>query len=428
MTLAAGTRLGPYEILAPLGEGGMGEVYLAEDARLDRKVAIKVLPADSAADPQAKRRLVREAQAAARLDHPNICAIYEVSEEAGTSFIVMQHVEGETLAARLHLGPLGLREAIAIATETADALAEAHSRGILHRDIKPQNIMITSRGQVKVMDFGLAKAIASPAAIESRAETDMLLTDRGVIVGTVPYMSPEQLRNEPLDARSDIFSYGAVLYEMVSGRQPFADSNTATTIAAVLTREPPPLAGGSSEVPAALDRITRKALSKERERRYQSMRDLSLDLAACRRELENPPSSHSEAVAATRDSERPPSSRARPLRLASAVVAGLAAVALAYWLFGRGAGAGPRPEIRSLAVLPLEDLSGDPAQEYFADGMTDALISKLAQIRALGRVISRTSVMRYKGSGKSLPEIAAGIEGRRGDRRHGAEGRAGAYV
>ena len=241
MTLAAGTRLGPYEILSPLGEGGMGEVYLAEDPRLDRRVAIKVLPADSMADPQARKRLVREAQAAARLDHPNICAIYEVSEDAGTSFIVMQYVEGDTLASRLHLGPLDLRQAITVATQTAEALAEAHSRGIIHRDIKPQNIMIASRGQVKVMDFGLAKAISAPAALESQADTDVLLTERGMIVGTVPYMSPEQLRNEPLDARSDIFSFGAVLYEMVSGRQPFADASTATTIAAVLTREPPPL-------------------------------------------------------------------------------------------------------------------------------------------------------------------------------------------
>lgn len=406
-----------YRILKKLGAGGMGEVYLADDTQLDRRVAIKVLPSSSVADQQAKRRLVREAQAAAKLDHPNICSIYEVSEEGGTGFIVMQYVDGDTLASRLHLGRIELRDALNIAAQTADALAEAHSRGIIHRDIKPQNIMITSRGQVKVMDFGLAKAVAGPAAFESEAQTASMLTEPGMIVGTVPYMSPEQLKNEPLDARSDIFSFGAVLYEMVSGRQPFADRSTAATIAAILTREPPPLARYSTEAPAALGRVTAKALSKDREQRYQTMRDLATDLAACDREYERAQAnaepgvvSRDEKIGPASDVSRRRSLFSRPAFLAIALPAMAAAIALAYVLIGRGAAIARQPVIRSLAVLPLEDLSGDPAQEYFADGMTDALISNLAQIRALSRVISRTSVMRYKGSRKSLPEIAAELK------------------
>jgi len=199
----------------------MGEVYLAEDTKLNRKVAIKLLPPDSTADEQARKRLIREAQAAARLDHPNICAVHEVGEADGHSFIVMQHVEGETLAARLERQPLDLREALNIATQVADALAEAHSRGIIHRDIKPQNTMITASGQVKVLDFGLARVVREPDLLKSEAETQSLLTEPGMIVGTVAYMSPEQAAGKTVDARSDIFSFGAVLYEMMTGQRAF---------------------------------------------------------------------------------------------------------------------------------------------------------------------------------------------------------------
>jgi eukaryotic-like serine/threonine-protein kinase len=200
-----------YRILKKLGAGVMGEVYLAEDTRLNRKIAVKFLPSDLAADERAKKRLLREAQAAAKLDHPNICAIYEVTEEDGRSFIVMQYIEGVTLARRLQHNPLGLKEALDMAVQVADAVAEAHSQGIIHRDIKPQNIMIGARGQAKVMDFGLAKAITAELPTESEAETQSLLTEPGMIIGTVPYMSPEQVKGEALDARSDIFSFGSVL-------------------------------------------------------------------------------------------------------------------------------------------------------------------------------------------------------------------------
>jgi len=276
--LSANTTLSHYRIVSKIGAGGMGEVYLAEDLWLDRRVAIKLLPAESAADEQANKRLIREAKAAAKLDHPNICSVYEVGEADGRSFIAMQYVEGETLYSRLKRKPIELRESLDIAIQIADALAEAHSSGIIHRDIKPQNIIITSRGQSKVMDFGLAKVLESKSLTESTAETESLLTDPGTILGTVPYMSPEQVRGQSLDARSDIFSFGAVLYEMISGRQPFAAESAAATLSAILTQEPSPVARYSTQAPEELQRILRKCLEKDRERRYQTVRDLAIDL------------------------------------------------------------------------------------------------------------------------------------------------------
>ncbi|MEK6323141.1 MAG: protein kinase [Acidobacteriota bacterium] len=275
-----------YRILHQLGAGGMGEVYLAEDTKLDRKVAIKFLPPESTADEHAKKRLVREAQAAAKLDHPNICSIYEIGEADGRSFIVMQYVEGETLANLIQRKPLDLRESLDIAVQIAGALAEAHSRGIVHRDIKPQNVMITARGQVKVLDFGLAKIVQQRSMVESKAETQSLLTEPGLIIGTVPYMSPEQIRGEVLDARTDIFSFGAVMYEVVTGRQPFSAESAAATILAILAKEPPALSRYVNNVPEELKRIVRKCLEKDRGRRYPAARDLAIDLENCSREFE----------------------------------------------------------------------------------------------------------------------------------------------
>lgn len=286
MALAPKTRLGRYEIRSKLGTGGMGEVYLAEDARLNRKVAIKFLPTDSIASEQANRRLLREARAAANLDHPNICAVHEVGEEDNRSFIVMQYVEGETLHTRMKRKPFDLSESLSLVTQVADALAEAHAHGIIHRDIKPSNIMVTSRGTVKVMDFGLAKVTQESAIVDGEAETQSLLTTPGAIIGTVPYMSPEQVRGEPLDARTDIFSFGVVLYEMISGRQPFVAESAAATISAIMTHEPPPLARYSREAPAELERIVSKALRKDCEERYQTAKDLALDLRSLKDELQ----------------------------------------------------------------------------------------------------------------------------------------------
>src|SRR6266850_227114 len=275
-----------YRIISRLGAGGMGEVYLAEDTKLNRKVAIKILPPDTTASEQANQRLVREARAAANLEHPNICAIHEVGEEDGRSFICMQYIEGETLEVRMKRKPLDLSESLSIATQVADALAEAHVRGTVHRDIKPANIMITARGAVKVMDFGLAKLIQSSEALRSEAETEAFLSTPGAIIGTLPYMSPEQVRGEALDGRSDIFSFGVVLYEMLSGQQPFASKSSAATASAILTHEPPPLARFSKDVPAELERIVGKAMRKDPDERYQTAKDLLIDLRGLRDELE----------------------------------------------------------------------------------------------------------------------------------------------
>ncbi len=285
-SLPAGTTLGHYKILSQLGAGGMGEVYLAEDTKLNRRVAIKLLPAGSLESENANRRLLREAQSAAKLDHPNICGILEVSEADGRNFICMQYVEGETLEAKMKRQPLGLSESLAIAIQVADALAEAHRGGTIHRDIKPSNIMVTARGAVKVMDFGLAKLIKQTEAIQSEAETEALLSTPGALIGTLPYMSPEQVRGEALDGRSDIFSFGVVLYEMISGQQPFASKSSAATASAILTLEPAPLARFAKETPAELERIVSKALHKNPDERYQTAKDLLIDLRHLRDELE----------------------------------------------------------------------------------------------------------------------------------------------
>jgi tetratricopeptide (TPR) repeat protein len=283
-----GQTISHYLIISKLGRGGMGEVYLAEDQRLSRKVAIKFLPADIANDERARQRLLREARTAAILDHPNICAIYEVGQEGSDSFIVLQYIEGETLAARLRRQRPDLREVLAIAAQVADALNEAHARGIIHRDIKPDNIMLTTRGQVKVLDFGLAKTLRDPGILESDAQTGSMLSIPGVVMGTVPYMSPEQVRGEELDGRSDIFSFGTVFYELLSGRRPFEAKSTAEVISAILTVEPPPISrSGLGHIGGGEERLIRKCLEKDAGLRYQTMGDLISDLEQIRREHES---------------------------------------------------------------------------------------------------------------------------------------------
>ena len=264
----------------------MAEVYLADDTELGRPVALKVLPADDRTDPQARSRLLREARAAATLDHPHICSVYEIGESDGHRFIAMQYIEGEPLDARLRRSSIELQETLTIALGVADALADAHAHGVIHRDIKPSNVIITSRGQPKVLDFGLAKLVREPAAVQTEVATEAPLSGPGTVLGTVPYMSPEQVRGETLDGRSDIFSLGVMLYEMVSGQRPFADKTSAATAAAILTREPQPLARFSPDVPAELERIVGKTLRKDPNERYQTAKDLLLDLRALRDEGE----------------------------------------------------------------------------------------------------------------------------------------------
>ena len=278
-----GLAVGPYRIEKLLGAGGMGEVYLAEDTKLDRKVAIKFLPPYLEADELAKRRLIREAKAAARLDHPNICATYEVAEEAGRSFIVMQHVEGETLAARIHRKPLELSKSLDVAIQVADALAEAHSHGIIHRDIKPQNIVITRRGQVKVLDFGLAKVIRATGLHQhNEGPLQSVLSTPGLILGTAPYMSPEQAKGASVDARSDLFSIGVVLYECIAGRLPFSGGNAMEICSQVIHVNPPPPSQLNPNVPAGLDALVAKALAKEPNARYQSATEMLDNLRSVR--------------------------------------------------------------------------------------------------------------------------------------------------
>jgi serine/threonine protein kinase/tetratricopeptide (TPR) repeat protein len=281
-----GQTISHYSILRELGAGGMGEVYLAQDTMLSRKVAIKFLSQHSVAGEQARKRFVREARAAAALDHPHICAVYEVGEEAGHSFIVMQYVEGETLASRIQRQPIEFREALDIAVQIADALAEAHSHRIIHRDVKPQNVMLTASGQVKVLDFGLARVIHEGSLIDSIGESESLRSVPGLVIGTVPYMSPEQVRGEELDGGSDIFSFGVVLYEMLSGSHPFQAESMGATMSAILTKDPVPPPRYASEVPDELQRIVRKALSKDKEGRYQGSKDLLIDLRELKQELE----------------------------------------------------------------------------------------------------------------------------------------------
>ena len=413
-------RVSHYSILNKLGRGGMGEVYLAEDTKLGRRVAIKFLPEELVADQHARRRLVREAQAAARLDHPNICAIHEVGEEAGHGFIVMQYVEGETLATRIINKPLDLSECLEIAAQVADALAEAHSQGIIHRDVKPQNIMLNSRHQVKVMDFGLAEVIRDRSLVDNEAVTESLLTEPGAIAGTVPYMSPEQVRGESLDARSDLFSLGAVLYEMVTGRQPFAADSAAMTISAIVSREPAPLARYSRAVPPELERIVTKVLQKDREQRYQTARDLLIDLRRLKHHLDFEEELERSSPADMNERGNYPHVGAanQPvdggvLEKTQATIAaypglgiirhrrGLIIVAAAFvfviaTLFYLFYFPTSNKAIDSIAIMPLVNAGNDPETEYLSDGITESLINRLSEFPKL-RVPARTTAFHYKG-------------------------------
>jgi Tol biopolymer transport system component/predicted Ser/Thr protein kinase len=278
MTLRTGSRLGPYEILAPLGAGGMGEVYRARDTRLERTVAVKVLPAHLSLSPESRQRFEREARTISQLSHPHICAIYDVGNAEGVEYLVMEYLEGETLAERLAKGPLPIEQVLRHGIEIADALDRAHAQGIVHRDLKPANVMITKSG-VKLLDFGLAKMIvpSSPRELTS-FPTQANLTQEGTILGTFQYMAPEQLEGGNTDARTDIFAFGAVLYEMATGKKAFTAHSQASLIAAILERDPPPVSTVQPIAPPGLDRVVRRCLAKDPERRWQSARDVALEL------------------------------------------------------------------------------------------------------------------------------------------------------
>ncbi len=380
----------------------MGEVYRARDTRLGRDVAIKVLPAEYATDAGRLARFEQEARAVAALDHPNILAIHDVGTHEGTPYIVTELLEGGTLAERLHSGAMPVQKSVEVAAQVAHGLAAAHEKAIVHRDLKPANVFITDAGRVKILDFGLAKLADPRSAGElARARTQVEATQAGTALGTLGYMAPEQLRGQAVDRRADIFALGCVLYEMLAGRKAFAGASNADVVSAVLHEDPPNLASSGREIPPALVGIVARCLEKVPGARFSSAHDLALALEA-------------EAGAVTGPTVR----HARGRRLArawagvAATVVIAAVAASAYLVLGHTGGTRASGAIRSVAVLPLVNLTGDPGQDYFSDGMTEELTACLSKISAL-KVISRTSASQFKGTTRPLREIAAalGVDG-----------------
>ena len=417
-TAVSGQMINHYKIVAAIGAGGMGEVYLAEDTRLERRVALKFLPAHLTEDERYLRRFEQEARAVAALSHPNVCMIHEVIETGdGRHCIVMEYVDGMTLSDSLKEKPLTVREALDIAIQVSSALSAAHLAGIVHRDIKLENIMLRRDGYVKILDFGLAKLTDKNwSGVDNEAATRMLNTSPGVVMGTVYYMSPEQARGLPVDERTDIWSLGVVLYEMICGSHPFTGATPTDVIISIAEREPEPLTKCVPEAPMQLEEIVQKALAKKREDRYQTADDLQRDLRSLSRELEF----QSELGEVKRSTGRFPAletnrdqirvdhfkwTSSRMLILA-AIVAGLIITTLiAVRSYRNGSTQAPSSKITSVAVLPMTNVSGDPAQDYFVDGVTETLIAGLAKVGEL-RVMPRTSVMQYRNAPKALTDIA----------------------
>jgi eukaryotic-like serine/threonine-protein kinase len=426
--LSANTNLSHYRIVSKIGAGGMGEVYLAEDTRLGRKVALKILSAELTRNEDRVRRFEQEARAASALSHPNILTIFDIGKEDSTHFIATEFIEGQTLRSGLTRVRMKIGEVLDIAVQAAGALAAAHSAGIIHRDIKPENIMVRPDGLVKILDFGLAKLIEQAPSADSGARTIAKAnTDPGTVMGTAAYMSPEQARGKPVDARTDIFSLGVVVYEMIAGRAPFEGETASHVIVSILEKEPAPLTRSSPDAPSELERIVTKALAKDKDERYQTVKDLLIDLKRLkqRRDLDaeiersiSPDTLTRSAVAtssgqvvAAATISTSTSSRAVTERTTSSAeylvseikqhkggVIGASALlviaiaALIYFFYP----ASSSGAINSIAVLPLANASGDPNMEYVSDGVSESLINSLSQLQRL-RVTARTTAFRYKG-------------------------------
>lgn len=376
-----GRTLGHYQIISLLGAGGMGEVYRAHDLRLDRDVAVKILPEHLATDIEALRRFEREAKAVAALSHPNILSIFDYGNETGVSYAVMELLEGETLRARIERGAIGWREAIETSAAVAEGLSAAHAKHIIHRDLKPENIFLTTDGQVKILDFGIARVKRAISPDAETLATSIETTQHGVVMGTIGYMSPEQVKGEAAEAPSDIFSLGCVLYELLAGQRPFARATTAEMIAAILDAEPPPLAGLGKKLPGEVPRVVSHCLQKKSDERYQSARDLAFDLKAM---LTGKPI----ATPLFKTSNR----RTR-VAIRFGAIALVSLLAVTAWLFW---GNKPVGAIDSLAILPLVNVTGDANLEYLSDGITESLINNLSQLPQL-RVMARGTVFSYKG-------------------------------
>ena len=436
MPIAKSTRLGPYEVISALGSGGMGEVYLAEDTRLHRKVALKILPSDLASDRNRMHRFNQEAMAAAALNHPQIAHVYEIGQERDVHFIAMEYIDGDTLRHRINKGTT-LLEILEIASQVSNALVAAHEAGIIHRDIKPENIMVRRDHYIKLLDFGLAK-LSEPEGktIDTAAPTKaMVHTDAGTVIGTASYMSPEQAKGKAIDARTDLWSLGVVLYEMVAGRVPFSGETAAESISLILQKDPAPLSRFAHEVPAELERIVTKALTKEPEERYQTAKDMLIDLRNLKRKLEvdaeierivapelrHAPSINSEqAVRATGSgggtttvtaNAAPASSNTEPIvsriqqhkLFATITVFALVIAIVGISLYFRSRNTVLR--IESLAILPFVNQNNDPNTEYLSDGIPESIINSLSQLPNL-KVMSRNSVFHYKGKEMDVSTVA----------------------